>query len=430
MSLNVHASPWRALLAALVVVVAPQLAHAQEVCHAYRAENFINGNFPTAMAACEAMMAQYNSDSGNTATVTSTSGNNCRVTMVYANGNPTEYDKSFGTFTEITVDCPDPTACSPTIGQDKTVNLTVGWSRQSAREAAVDQALDAYKASIVSSVTRPSTACDGGCGYNVPSSGADGCWHATTPSSTGLYRLSCDFVVVGNGSECTPEADAPTSASAPPPPCDGYQGQIGGITRCVAPSGSTDAPAAAPVPYKQGNPTAGSDADSGLPSRNPTSGPSGNAGGIASSGDGGIRGGGAGGPGPGTGTGSGGTGESPQPKDPCGIPGSPPCKIDETGTPGTGGITGAAAGIGTAGAGLMDAVSGVDKPTSLGWSFSITLPDASCAPFQFWKPNGTWEVNICSNAAILLLREMLAWAMAILAAVYVWRGVTSTVRGE
>lgn len=381
----------RGFVVAVALMCLLSLAHAQEVCYAYRAENFVDGSFPTPTAACEAMMAAYSASSGNTATVTSTSGNNCRVTLVYSNGNPTEYDKSFGTFTQVTADCPDPTACSPSVGQDKTVNLTVGWSRQSAREAAVDQSLDAYKASIVSPVTRPSTACAAGCSYNVPSSGADGCWHATTPSSSGLFRLSCDFVVVGNGEECTADDDEPTSPTAPPPDCDGFKGEIGGVTRCVAPSGSGgDAAEVAPVPYKQGNPTAGSDAGAGLPGRNPASGPGGNAGGIAAGGDGGIRGGGAGGPGPGSGTGSGGTGESPKPKDPCGIPGSPPCKIDETGTPNGEGAFGAAGdGLNDARDELLGLIEGIkadEGPPAWTWTFALPtgcspIPVGGFAPF-------------------------------------------------
>lgn len=110
-------SMWRALVAlgvcAFIFGLSVGSAFAQAVCYEYRAENFVNGNYPTAMAACEAMMAQYSADSGNTATVTSTAGNNCRVTLVYANGNPTEFDKSFGTFTPVPVDCPpEPPDCN------------------------------------------------------------------------------------------------------------------------------------------------------------------------------------------------------------------------------------------------------------------------------------------------------------------------------
>lgn len=355
-----------------------------------------------------------------TATPANSTEHWCGMSYTVGGNNYTSAD--FTLARSSTGECP-PTGCAADAGQIKVVNATVGWTRTNND--------DDY--SFVGGLTPiPASMCSGGCTVNK--SGSPRCWVSTTASPEGLYRNSCDIEVTVTASSCTTTSEV-IDPMAPDKQCDGTVGYINGKRTCVKSSSSPDPVAPAIAPERYGNPTAGSEpnpTDANNPAgREPTGGNGGNLGGPPSGDAGGNP------RGTGTGPGTGGAGggqaikvEIPELKDPCGIPGSAPCKIDETGTPGTGGITGAAAGIGTAGSGLMDAVNGVDKPTSLGWSFSVTLPDASCSPFQFWKPNGTWEVNICSNAVVLLLRDMLAWAMAILAAVYVWRGVTSTVRGE
>lgn len=322
--------------------------------------------------------------------------------------------------------CPQPPSpCEAKTGQTTMVNYTIAWSRISGHS----QSQTGDLSDIVGGVTAPpATGCDGTC--TITNQAYGNLWHATSPSATGLYRISQDVIGTFTGAACTAKTSG-TDPSAAPKPCDGYMGSVNGKTVCVAPIGSSPTnvpkPPSSPPPLT-GNPAAGSSPSDSPATRNPPTGNGGPSGGPASSTDGRNTGGGtAPGASP---TGGGGAGETTPPKDPCGLPGTPACKIDETGTPNGSGITGAAGAAKTAGDALPGAVSGVDKPSSLGWSFGVTLPDGACTALQFYKPGGTWQVDPCSNAHVALFRTLLAWMMGVLTALYVWRSATAAVSGE
>lgn len=103
--------------------------------------------------------------------------------------------------------------------------------------------------------------------------------------------------------------------------------------------------------------------------------------------------GGAGG-GTGTGAGSGGTGEDVE----CGLPGMPPCKIDETGTPTSGNFSDGTTKLGEA----VDAMKGVateaGKTTGrdTGWKISFGTPSGCTNPAPIVLPHVTWQPNLCA----------------------------------
>lgn len=108
----------------------------------------------------------------------------------------------------------------------------------------------------------------------------------------------------------------------------------------------------------------------------------------------------------------------------CGVPGSPACKIDETGTPTAGVAPGAINDITQRGDQLKDAVKGITAPT-LPWTFGLSLPAGSCSALTFGAGGGrTWQVDLCSNSLIIFLRNLLAWALGIATAIYCWRSFT------
>lgn len=109
----------------------------------------------------------------------------------------------------------------------------------------------------------------------------------------------------------------------------------------------------------------------------------------------------------------------------CGLPGKPACKIDETGTPTTGNLSAADAALTAAQAARVTELSGpAHGQSSLPWSFSFGLPAASCTPFEYVSRIGTITADPCTSSGVALWRSLLAWFLAGLTGLYIWRSVS------
>lgn len=110
----------------------------------------------------------------------------------------------------------------------------------------------------------------------------------------------------------------------------------------------------------------------------------------------------------------------------CGLPGMPPCKIDETGTPtgedvrsqgdaaiqeGYDAIDGGIRGLG-------------DAPVDdLGWSWSFEFPAASCSALVINFRSYSRVVDWCPILG--QMRDIWGWAVGVMGALFVWRRATS-----
>ncbi|WP_208933678.1 hypothetical protein [Paracidovorax avenae] len=217
--------------------------------------------------------------------------------------------------------------CGSNNGKQDVVNFTTGWARGPTTD--VDD--------HVGRIALPmGTVCVRGCTWqiaDVPLSA----YRSQVPSPQGLYRMSADMTVVGDGSKaCTASTDQDRAAdpNQPPKECPGYVGEVNGKTVCV---GS----AAKPLPSPQG-PSVGRQTGVGEDTGNPSAGTkpgsgegsgSGGAGRTPNDGNGSNPG------GPAAAVGNGkpnGTTDKPgdgKEQAACGAPGQPKCKIDESGTP-------------------------------------------------------------------------------------------------
>lgn len=330
--------------------------------------------------------------------------------------------------------------CTTRVGHPSIRNFTIGWSRTDGSGEN-----SAWDASVISAgaALHGSTICDGKCSgsLDLKAPGAKA-WQAQSPNAQGLYRLSVDGEVSWSGASCTSsqttEAIRPDAQS---PPCNGYVGQVKmkgqEKTVCVAKVGTTDAKYTAEQPIQKGNPGAGSLSSAGQGEREGSGTNSGNAdGGPATVGYGQIR----GGAGDAT-TGSGGTGNDPTGDiefKTCGRPGDPPCKVDETGTPGGGEVAtakGAAIGaLGTAIDGIGDGIkniNGSDKRESLPWSPSaLLLPIGVCQAQTTETRLGPIVFDPCSSPIANLWRALLGWLVYMLTILYAWRSVVGATGGK
>lgn len=116
---------------------------------------------------------------------------------------------------------------------------------------------------------------------------------------------------------------------------------------------------------------------------------------------------------------------------PCGVPGSSPCKIDETGTPsGSGAFAGATGELNTAAQSRQDAITkagGSEKVTSFGWSWSWSPPAASCSSWSFTFKEWSAPVDWCPWLA--RVRDLFGWFFGISCAIYIWKSATGAVSG-
>lgn len=234
------------------------------------------------------------------------------------------------------------------------------------------------------------------CVINVsPGVGPSACYGSQTPSSTGLYRLSCDFPGVYSGSTSA----AGPNANAAPPLCPGSNGSVNGVPVCLV-SGSPSTSGSEKPPLA-GNPVPGSkpgpEAQQPYPATSPSN-PGSAIGSASGGGSGGASGGGGGTNGNPTDAGrsntpSGSTGNAnnplpPKPPGPveCGTPGRPNCQIDDS-------QIGSAAGVYEpsikalsdtqkfAADQIASAASAIGKDT--GWKFSFSLP-TQCSAFPLF----------------------------------------------
>ena len=226
-------------------------------------------------------------------------------------------------------------ACQAKSGTSGIVNLTVAWQRTPS--TAFGEEWLHYTNILRKDGT--GSVCNGGCMQNFDSNEACSeckAYVSQTPSPQGLYRFSIDMLGHYTGGSCTdgPADQAAKADDSKDPPCPGFVGEVNGVKGCY---GTADKPVRTEPPdpnadRKQrdsGNPSAGTKPESG-----PGSG-SGGPGRTPSTGSGGSQ----GGPASAAGTGSGdGTTDKPgdgKEQQSCGAPGQPPCKLDESGTPGT-----------------------------------------------------------------------------------------------
>lgn len=226
---------------------------------------------------------------------------------------------------------PAPSQCSALLGQEFTLNWTLGYTRTPNVDAAPSWEF------IAPSLRPPSDGrvCDPVSSCQVALVQAPrAAWQSLSPTSQGLYRVSLDYDAMHLGGTCTPTESEKAGASpaADKPTCPGFVGEINGVPGCYGTASnptSNDVPESKPQPPEAGNPPAGQKPATGEGSG------TGGAGRTPSTGDGGP----AGGPAAAAGSGTKPDGTTPTPDEGkeqanCGAPGQPKCGIDEGGTPG------------------------------------------------------------------------------------------------
>lgn len=298
-------------------------------------------------------------------------------------------------------------------------NFTVGWAL-SGVVGAPDTVYNEWGRYYDSKV------CDEGCekGIDVSKATEGECWRSSNPDpSNGLYRLSCDQATVKTGNQCS--STASNSAANPTqekPPCNGTLGSVNGKFYCASnnPGNSVKLPK-----EKGGNPKAGSEPTETNAAREPTEGsggaPDGRGGpGVTTRGDGG-KGTGSDRTG-GTSGGGGGIGTDPNAKDPippCGLPDTPKCKIDETGTPTSGSFADATKGIDDATKARQEGLATVTDPMgkNTSWTWTLALP-TGCQPISLNMILKTVVFDPCAYQGVFHDLMSLLWAGATLFAVF------------
>ena len=319
--------------------------------------------------------------------------------------------------------------CQKNAGKQGTQALTIGWSRRPPTGMSADSYRD-----MVGPLSQPapgSASCVQGCSATMGS--VVSASSSATPTAQGTYRLSGVYVYTVDPSpkSCASDPNDANSPVASPRACDGYAGTVGGVPTCVAPIGAAPVSAPPPQPPTFGNPAAGSDGalPIGDPAVSPPRGDGGPGGGPPTPKDGTV--GSAPGSAAGSASGAGGTQTSGgtgtptdpyRPKDPCGLPGTPPCKFDETGTGnGVGALDGAKNKFDAEAAkqnGLI--TSAGSSVTKLPWVFSFTLPTGGCTVFH-WGRRGEYVVDPCSSPWIAIFRNLMAYMFFGLAGFYMWK---------
>lgn len=125
-------------------------------------------------------------------------------------------------------------------------------------------------------------------------------------------------------------------------------------------------------------------------------------------------------------------GTSPQPIEviTCGLPGKPPCKIDETGTPtGQGVESGSVQSVEALELGQIGLMT-TGQQVALPWLWALELPSGACSALTFELHGRGFTLDLCNNALVSFWRSLLAWALAAWSALYVWRSVTEATGGR
>lgn len=229
----------------------------------------------------------------------------------------------------------------PSAGTERTINFTLGYTHDPSGDTSAT-GLD-IPGTYMAARSAGSVCASGGgsvCSAQIDTATPPSAvWISAAPNAQGLYRVSVDQRVTYTGTSCTqtPNERVLTESTDSGPACDGAFGVVNGRPVCVPSDlssrntvqGSTGTTTA---PRQAGNPTAGSNGGLPLGSRTPSGGSGNNDGGPVSPIDGS--------PAP---------LNQPLPSTPvttvtgsidvevdvetCGLPGKPPCKMDETGTP-------------------------------------------------------------------------------------------------
>jgi hypothetical protein len=112
------------------------------------------------------------------------------------------------------------------------------------------------------------------------------------------------------------------------------------------------------------------------------------------------------------------------PKDPCGLPTTAPCKIDETGTPTDGALTVQKAEFDAAVAAAIAEInktSGANQKTNLGLTFGITWPSVACSDPTFVIPGSggkSLTVPLCAHKSDV--NAVMSWVMFVLTGFYLF----------
>lgn len=278
---------------------------------------------------------------------------------------------------------------------------------------------DAQTGNLISVVDLPTTASYGGCAYaRDAGTGLKDCYSYSGNTS----KVFCSVTMTNTGSAST----TPTSNNAPPETCPSTYayGTVNGRAGCY-PGSQTVVSGAPPTAGGASAPAATSGTGGATDN-------AGTGGGANGGGTGGTGGGAAGGAGTGAGKGAGGaaagSGNDPVPM--CGRPETPPCKIDETGTPTPTATDFAAATtkLDTEAQKVIDGINaagGSGKKTDLGFAWVPSLPSASCTSWTWNVKGSSHTIDWCPwfDKA----QAMFGWFIGTLAALYAWKRGTSAV---
>lgn len=343
--------------------------------------SYSNGPHSSAAAACQASMSQWLTPiPGGSWSFVSASNGQCKYRNAYTFNEQQYVQESTLDYNEFPGDC-QPEGCQAQKDQTKIVNWTTGYTRS----ANIDTDPN-WSAVSVNPVPPSRLACDPSqpCQIELGTT-PRGNYQSESPTPTGLYRLSTDYLATFTGESCTISAtdSAGLSPDAQIPECPGFVGEVNGKLGCYGTAANptrNDKPLAKPGPAVAGNPRAGPKPESGEGSG------TGGAGRTPSTGNGGPAGGPAAAAGPNNTTPPDGTTDKPdegKEQLECGAPGQPKCAIDERGTPtgdtqvdGLGGLKDGIKAFGEKSAQDIDEAKGLSID---GWSFTFALP-TGCTP--------------------------------------------------
>lgn len=115
----------------------------------------------------------------------------------------------------------------------------------------------------------------------------------------------------------------------------------------------------------------------------------------------------------------------------CGLPGTPKCAIDEAGTKTEADNAAANAALTAAQAARVKEISDSAKNVSLPWTWNLGLPVGACVPITLWTPpdRPPLKFDPCNSPGVNLFRSLMAWFLAALTGLHIWRTVQD-LRGE
>lgn len=396
---------------------------------------------PTADEACESANGATFVPYGSTTAVMSGAyrydASTCRGTQtIITNCSPNcTSTRSFG-YTSRTGDYCEPDKCEAKAGTPTTFNGTFGWSLENRGDPDATW-WDSKGVGDFSYSKVGEELCVEGCKAIVDS--LEQAYQSKERYSNGMYRWSVDYKLIPTGASCTAGQETPAhmKPGTPEPSCPGAVGEVNGERVCIPGSGHAPSNAASAVadvgstPITAGNPSAGEKPSTGPGSgeggvgRTPLVGNGGNPGGSSSAAGGELP----------TGPPGGGTeGDPYRPKDPCGLPGTPACKIDERGTPSSGDFSGAQAALEAAADGIVGAITDATTPKSIPWLWGgIALPAGACSDMTVaspWPTIADATLNLCDQPWVSWWRFAWAWIAGALTMWYVYGRFTRAVNRE